>query len=202
MSIITEIRNSGNALRVQPEGEIGVVIHTHPPSTESRVGLPFRQYFTSNGMSTGSKDLRVNGATNSADFYITAQPGYDLYIKFISIKLADPAAKLDKFGALTALTNGIQFLWQSKQLGSLTIHDGIKDNLEFFRMSSATPAIIDLSGGGADAIIVPIDLSKMFGSPWGVKLTKSTTERLIFRVRDDLSAGISEFNIIGHGTKI
>jgi hypothetical protein len=64
------------------------------------------------------------------------------------------------------------------------------------------PTIIDLSGGGADAVIVQWDLAKIFGSPWGVKLQGGTTEKLIFRINDNLSVGIDEFNIIGHGTKV
>jgi hypothetical protein len=69
-------------------------------------------------------------------------------------------------------------------------------------MSNQVPTIIDLSGGGADAVIVGIDLSKMFGSQWGIKLTAGTNEKLIFRVNDNLSVGIDNFNIIAHGTKV
>jgi hypothetical protein len=140
-------------------GEIGVVIHTHPPITESRTGLPFRQYFTLDGTPTGDNDMLVDGSVIPVEFCIPASPDFDVYVKFIAIKIADAAAKLNKFGALAALTNGVQFEWQSQEIGALTIHDGIKDNLEFFRMSKVIPSIIDLSGGGADAVIVPIDLS-------------------------------------------
>jgi hypothetical protein len=193
---------TGNRLKIQPEGDIGVVVHTHPPIRESRTGLPFRQYFTLDGTVTGSNDLRVNGSSTPVEFCIPAEETKDRFVKFIAVKLADAGAKFDKFGALTALTNGVEFEWQSQELGSLVIHDGIKDNLEWFRMSNQIPTIIDLSGGGADAIIVGIDLSKMFGSQWGIKLTAGTNEKLIFRVNDNLSVGIDNFNIIAHGTKV
>jgi hypothetical protein len=204
--MITTQISSGNGesyrLKVLDEGEIGVVVHTHPPAKESRASLPFRQYFTDDGTSAGSNDMRVNGSTTAVDFYIAAVPNEDLFIKFVSIKLADQSAVLNKFANLAALTNGVEFEWQSQEIGNLTIHDGIKDNLEFFRLSEMSPTIIDLSGGGADAVIVQWDLSKIFGSPWGVKLERNTTEKLIFRVNDNLSVGIDEFNIIGHGTKV
>lgn len=199
---ILDAWGSGNKLKIQPEGEVGVVVHTHPPVSESRIGLPFRQYFTLDGTPTGDNDMRVNGSSTAVDFCIAANPNFDVYVKFISVKLADAGAALDEFANLSALTNGVEFEWQSQEEGVLTIHDGIKDNLEFFRMSSIVPSIVDLSGGGADAVIVPIDVAKMFGSPWGIKLTKGTTEKLIFRVNDNLSTGIDEFNIIGHGTKV
>lgn len=201
-SFIQDAWGSGSGLKIQPEGEIGVVVHTHPPVKESRIGFPFRQYFTLGGTPSGDKDMRVDGSSTAVDFFIPANKDFDVYVKFIAIKLADQNAVLNKFGNLTALTNGVEFEWQSQEEGTITIHDGIKDNLEFFRMSNIVPSIIDLSGGGADAIIAPIDVAKMFGSPWGIKLTKGTTEKLIFRINDDISTGLDEFNIIGHGTKV
>lgn len=204
--MIHTVVNDGNGdqhrLKVLGEGEIGVVIHTHPPIKESRVGLPFRQYFTDNGLSTGSNDMRVDGSSTSVEYYISADSEYEYFIKFISIKIADATAKLNEFGALAALSNGLEFEWKNKALGSFTIHDGIKDNLEFFRLSEMEPLIIDLSGGGADAVVVQWDLAKIFGNPWGVKLGVGSLDRLIFRVNDNLGTGIDEFNIIGHGTKI
>ena len=194
--------NSGDhRLKINEEGEIGVVVHTHPPIKESRTGLPFRQYFTVDGTEAGSNDMIVNGSVTPVEFCIPAEPNFDRFIKFISIKVADPSAKLNLFGALAALSNGVEFEWQSQEIGSLTIHDGIKDNLEFFRLTEMTPVITDLSGGGADAITVTWDLSKIFGSQWGLKLSQGTTEKLLFRVNDALT-GLVEFNIIGHGTKV
>ena len=195
--------NSGDhKLKIQKEGEIGVVVHTHPPLRESRTGLPFRQYFTADGTEAGSNDMRVNGSVTPLEFCIPAEPNFDRFIKFISIKLADAGATFAEFANLAALTNGVEFEWQSQEVGALIIHDGIKNNLEFFRLSSQVPTIIDLSGGGADSIVVGIDLAKMFGSQWGLKLAAGTTEKLIFRVNDNLSVGIDSFNIIGHGTKV
>jgi hypothetical protein len=103
-------------LKVLDEGEIGVVIHTHPPVKESRIGLPFRQYFTDDGTSDGSNDMRVDGSSTSVDFYITALPDNDIFVKFVSIKLADQSAVLNKFANLSALTNGVEFEWQSRVL--------------------------------------------------------------------------------------
>lgn len=195
------IDESGTALKVNKEGEVGVVIHTHPPIKESRTVLPFRQYFTLDGTPNGSNDMIVNGSTNSVEFCIPAEENFDRFVKYISIKLADAGAKLDKFGALPSLINGLEFAWESQEVGALIIHDGIKDNLEFFRLTNITPTVIDLSGGGDDAIIVTWDLAKIFGSQWGLKLTQGTTEKIVFRVRDNLT-GLAEFNIIGHGTKV
>jgi len=190
----------GKQLKINGEGEIAVTVHTHPPTNEAIESLPFRSYFTN----AGSNDLRVNGATTNVEFSINADANFDYWVKFLSIKLADASAQLDKFGNLTALTNGVQFEWRNQKVGSLIIHDGIKDNLEFFRLSNGghVPQIIDLSGAGADAVIIFVDLALLFGNPWGLRLQKGSTDKLLFKVRDNLSTGIDEFNIIAYGTKI
>ena len=193
------IGRDGQQLKVNGEGEISVTVHTHPPLDETFESLPFRAYFLDDA---GSNDMRVNGTTTPNSFSISADGDYDYFIKTISVKLADAGMSFSEFGNLTALTNGLEFSWISQKEGTLIVHEGIKDNIEFFRLSDQTPTIIDLSGGGADSITVMIDLTKIFGTPWGLRLTKGTTEKLSFIVRDNLGTGIDEFNIIGYGIKI
>lgn len=190
---------NGQALRINGEGEISVTAHTHPPVDEVFESLPFRSYFTN---TSSSIDMRVNGATTNVDFSINADSDYDYYIKSLSIKIADTGAQFNEFGALTALTNGVRFSWDSQKVGKLIIHEGLKDNLSFFRLSQQAPSIIDLSGVGADAVLIDVDLALLFGTPWGLRLTKGTTEKLSFTVRDNLSTGLDEFNIIGYGIKL
>lgn len=186
----------GVPLKVNGEGEITATLHTHPPADEDVESFPFRAYFKN---SSDSNDMRVNGATTAQDFYIEANDDYDIFINSLSIKLADASATLDKFGNLTALTNGVSILWTTREFGEFSIHDGIKDNIEFFRLTKIQPNIIDLTGGGADAIVVQIDLSELFKVPWGLHLKKGTVSKLIFRIQDNLSVGLDEFNVIGHG---
>ena len=193
------IGSNGQQLRVNGEGEISVTNHTHPPVDEVFESLPFRTYFTN---SAGSNNMVGVGTLATPLVYsIDADSEFDYYIKSLSIKVADTGAQFDEFGALTALTNGVEFSWDSQKAGKLTIHEGIKDNLEFFRLSQQAPVIIDLSGVGADAVLIDVDLALLFGTPWGLRLTKGTTERLSFSVRDDLT-GVTEFNIIGYGIKL
>lgn len=193
------IGHNGHQLKINGEGELTATIHTHPPVEEKVTSLPFRAYFKN---SSASNDMRVNGATTNVPFYIAADADYDYYIKTISIKVADAGAVLDKFGNLSALTNGVEFKWTNQAVGDLIIHEGFKTNISFFRLSPQTPAITDLSGAGADSIIVDADLARLFGLPYGVRLVKGSTDRLVFTVKDNLSAGLDEFNIIGYGIKI
>ena len=193
------IGKNGKELKINGEGEITTTIHTHPPIDEGVESLPFRSYFKN---SSASSDMRVNGATTNVPFYLAADDEFDYFIKTISIKVADAGATFEKFGNLTALTNGVEFTWSNQKVGELIIHEGLKTNISLFRLSAQTPTITDLSGSGADAIIVDVDLARLFGTPWGLRLTKGTTDRMTFTVKDNLSTGLDEFNIIGYGIKI
>ena len=80
MSLKTELidgHGTGNRLRINGEGELGVVIHTHPPVDEVLSSYPFSQFFTDDGTSSGSKDMRVDGSSTSQEFYIAAMPDRD-----------------------------------------------------------------------------------------------------------------------------
>lgn len=199
---------SGVRGRISGEGARHVVVHPHPPHMEEVAPLPFSQFFTDNGRSTGSKDMRVDGSTTNVPFYISAQGDNDIHIKSITIQISDPGARLDRFGALAALTNGIQFYYENISTGQLVISEAIQTNLDFFRDATGgkdfgdgtTSWKADIAGGtGEDTYFPEIDLSLRFGLVWGLRLVAGSTDRLVFKVRDNLSSGISVFNIKGYG---
>ena len=202
---------TGKTLKVGDEGEIEVVIHQHPPINEVRPALPFRSYFTDNGTTTGDNIMRVNGATNFVDFYVKANQDYDIYIKYITTEIGDGGTpSLNKFGNLNALFNGVAFLWDTQTEPDYELHEGIKTNKEFIRIASDTGAIgtgqdaylADVSGGGTEKSYLPnMDMAEIYGLSWGLRLRKGTNDRLVFRVRDDLT-GLSTFNAIATGVRV
>ena len=201
----------GKQLKINGEGELSVVVHQHPPIDEDVTSLPFRQYFTTTGIKGGSNDMRVNGATTFQDFYISASPDYDIYIKYITVEIGDNGTPaLNKFGALSALTNGVAFYWDTQKEPLYELHEGIKTNKEFIRIASDTGAIgtgtdaylADVSGGGTEKSYLPnIDMEEIYGFNWGLRLRKGTLDKLIFRIQDDLT-GLSTFNAIATGIRI
>jgi hypothetical protein len=205
------VGNEGNKVRVGDEGEIGVVIHQHPAVNEGDIAIPFRSYFTNNGLIGGVNDMTVDGSTNFVDYYISASTEYDIYIKYITVEIGDGGTPaLNKFGALAALTSGVAFLWDTLQDPEYTLHEGIKTNKEFIRIASDTGAIgtgidaylADVSGGGSEKSYLPnMDMTELYGLPWGIRLRKDSNEKIIFRVQDDLT-GLSTFNAIATGTRI
>ena len=209
----TKIRDgsgSGNVAKVDNEGALQVVVHPHPPIGEVIAPLPFSQFFTTDGTSAGSKDMIVNGATTPIKFYISANDEYDIYIKSISIQISDPGASLEKFGALTALTNGIRFYYYSARTGEYVLADAIKTNLAFFRDATGGKDFgdgtnawkADISGGtGEDTYFPEIDLGDRYGLQWGLRIEAGTTGQLVYEVRDNL-AGLSVFNIKAYGIRL
>jgi len=98
----------------------------------------------------------------------------------------------------------------NNSMGDYVLHDGIKTNLEFIRIAVDTGAVgtgtdaylADVSGGGTEKSYLPvIDMSETFGMPWGLRLKKGTTDKLIFRINDAM-AGLITFNAIGYGIRI
>ena len=205
------IGTDGKQLNINGEGEVAVVIHQHPPVDEEVAALPFRSYFTDDGLPNGFSDMAVNPPVDYLDYYIKASTEYDIYIKYITVEIGDGGTPaLNKFGALTALTNGVAFYWDSQTEPLYELHEGIKTNKEFIRIASDTAGIgtgvdaflADVSGGGTEKSYLPnMDMTEIYGLPWGLRLKKNTNDRIIFRIQDNLT-GLSTFNAIATGTRI
>jgi hypothetical protein len=201
---------SNKESKINGEGELNVVIHPHPPKDESSITLPFRQFFTDNGTSTGSNNMAIDGSSTSVEFYISASQDYDIYIKTISAVIGDGGSpNLNSYGSLSALTNGLEWAYFSQEEGRYILADGLKTNLQFIRAAYTTGDIgtgtdaylADVSGGVSEKSYLPVmDLSQTYGLPWGLRLRKGTTDKLIFCVRDNLSQ-LTTHDIIGYGIR-
>lgn len=205
-TILVDGHGSGNRAKINGEGELNIVQHTHPPIRELVEVFPYRQYFTT---TAGASDMRVNGATTNVEFCLRASPTRDIWVKTISVIIADAGARLNQFGALAALTNGVKFSYNNQGLGEVVIHEALKTNLNFLRLGTSSPPIggtnafkADLSGGGADAYLPVIDMANAFGMNYGLRLRKGTLDKICFTVRDNLSVGLDQFDIIGYGIQI
>ena len=199
---------SNNSLKINGEGEVGVVIHTHPPIDESVAAYPFRQLMTN---SAGSSDMIVDGSSTPQEFNINASAERDIFVKSVSFRIGDNSSvALNKFGGLTALTNGCALCFQNDALGAIVIADELKTNLDMVRLGVTTGAVgtgtdaykLDISGGGAEDTYLPfIDFSQVFGFSWGLRLEKGSNDRLFFTINDAL-AGLVTFNAIVYGAQL
>lgn len=211
MGVTAKIRNGqgdANLLKIGREGEVHVVEHAHPPINENIFVQPYRMRFTD---VNGSEDMTVDGSSTSVDFSIRAEQDYDVFVKTIFVEIADggnPA--LNKFGALSALANGVEWIYSNNEFGDYTLHEGIKTNKEFIRIGIDTHGIgtgvdaylADTSGGGTEKAYLPIiDMAEMYGIRFGFRLRKGTNDKITFRINDNLS-GLSVFDAIAYGIRM
>lgn len=190
---------------IDPSHALRVINVPFPPLIEQKI-VPFRQFFTDDGLSTGSNNMRVDGSSTVVDFWISADNEDDRYITTLSFLIADAGASLSKFGNLSALTNGLEIFY-TRITGAITIADELKTNLDVIRFANGQPAfgtagdaylLKNSIGANVDAYFPNADLTKMM-PPFGIKLDKGTKQRLTIRIQDNLSTGMDGFDVIATG---
>ena len=204
-TLIEDGNGTGQFLHISDEGAANVVVHPHPPKDDIENPLPLRQYLTDDGTTTGSTDMLVDGSSTNVEFWIPASEDFDIYIQSLSFIIADAGATLKDFGSINALTNGCKLSWRQTS-GEIILHDNLVSNWEFVRMANGNPAF----GSGtsafrasnvvstSEAFIPILDFGDVYGFPWGLKLRRGTTDRIVLTVRDNITAP-DQFDCIATG---
>lgn len=199
-------KGSNRELCVDKEGS-ALVTETKIPPKELGVTLrPFALYLTDDGTTTGSKDMRVNGSTNYVDFYIQASNQGDRYIQTLAFTIADAGAQLNEFGNLVALTNGCQLFYEDASLGDVTLASELKTNFDFVQLCNFEPTfgtgaqafLAQNVIGTSEAYIPLLDITDVFGLPYGLRLPKDSLKRIVLRVNDDITT-IDRFDVRAFG---
>ena len=190
-----------NSAAVTDDQELNVISAPYPPVSPQKVE-PFRQYLTVDGLAAGSHDMVVDGSVNAVDYFIPAIVDEDRYITSLNFIVGYGATgQPNEWADGTALTNGTRIFYSSKR-GEAEIHDGIKSNQDFFRLSfSPIPTAWEVRHVNAlndYGYFISVDLTKM-GLPFGIKLDRNTSQRLTVRIRDNVSTDADSFNCIGYG---
>lgn len=197
----------GHSLAIEDDGSINVYVIPQPPKEAEQITLPFSEYMTLNGAGVTSSML-VNGATTNQDFYIKAKT-YDVYINTIVFEIADAGAVLNQFGALAALTNGLEFYYFNQTQGRYVVEGNLKTNYDFVKLANFTPAYGTAAAAfqltnaisAAEAYVGVIDLEDIFGLQWGLKLVANSTDRIGFTVRDNIT-GLDAMTIKVYGIRV
>jgi len=183
------------------------VTSTNVPPKEMNVSLrPFVAFLTDDGTTTGDEDLRVDGSTTSVEFFITSGSDGDRYIQTLAFTIADAGATLNNFGNITALTNGCELLYEDAELGSVVIASLLKSNFDFVQLCNFEPTF----GSGADAFraknvvstseayIPLLDVTDIFGLPYGIRLPANSTKKITIRINDNVT-GVDRFDVKAFG---
>jgi hypothetical protein len=202
---IKDATGGGHGACVFEDQSLSTSVTPYPPlGVEKKI--IFRQYMTTDGTPTGDNDMQQVGTADSpVDFYITGTSDADRYITSLSFEIADASATLNKFGNITALTNGCQLFYEHPTLGDITIHDQLQSNWDFVRLCLGQPGFGDAANafkannvaGTSEGYIPVLDL-KTFLPPYGIKLDMGTNQKLVLRVRDD-TTGVDAFDCIAYG---
>jgi hypothetical protein len=196
----------GHKLKIDEEGTANIVAHQHPPLEETILGIPEVVNFAD---ASGATDMRVNAtAAAPQTFFIAASQDFDIYVKTVMITIADQNATLNQFGAITALTNGVNFCWNSQDLGNFCVKADMKSNWDFVKLARGNPSFGSSTSafragnvsGNSEGYLPIVDMFTLFGFQYGIRLRKGTLDKLIFEIRDNVT-GVDEFTAEASITK-
>lgn len=191
---------------VDASGNLHVAASVAPPNGKDQRVRIFRQYLTTDGTASGTSAMDVDGSATNVDYFVKAQPENDLYIASLSFVIADATQTLSEFANTNAaLTNGCR-LFYSDTRGEVDIHDALKTNFDFIRLCLGNPAFGDAAGafradnvsGTSEGYVPVLNMSAVFGLPFGVPLKVGTEQRITMRIRDDCTAA-DLFDCIAYG---
>lgn len=175
-----------------------------PPENLDAILKPFASFLTDEN---GSDDMRVSGTLAAPiDFSIGSSSLGDRYIQTLTFTIADAGAALNEFGAITALTNGCQLIYQNDRLGDVIIGEALQSNFDFVQICNFEPSFGTGTSsfrasnvqGASEAFVPLLDLTDVFGLPYGVQIPQNSKLKLLLRVRDNTTA-IDRFDVKAFG---
>lgn len=219
MSRVGKLINQKNKARVSISERLYETDQSSPPIGGDQIIQLYVKPLTLNndGVTT---DMKVNGSVTPQEFYIEAEAGFDIYINSISFFIAaeNVLADLGEFaGIVTPLTNGCQMIYESNEVGNIIIGDDLKTNFDLLRMAAMNPnfglvsneafKVVQTFSNQDDGYFFIVKFNDYgyeteYGG--GLRLNASTSDRIVFKIRDNLNltpSEISSFNGIAYGFK-
>ena len=161
--------------------------------TESRQRY-FNNLLGSTGAGGGTTSQNVDGSTPQ-EFFIGSNSSFDIRIEKVVILIVGNSITLSKFGAISALTNGIDL--KVRESGEETfIYQAAKTNGEIIVQTGAVNNIYANFSSTDNGIVIEVNLMERQG---GLRIGRGTQDRLRAIVNDDLQT-VKDFTIraIGH----
>ena len=200
--IVTELRDGtgdGNGARVDKNNSLRVnhsIPELDPIGTVNRI-----RYYKSEMLNTN-----VDGSVTPVEFELFSDDTstYDIFLQRIILIMSDGTQSPSKYGALPALTNGVDLyieqggektylLEKAKTGGNLLIQSGLPTPFG----ASTSVNVLPKWDSNNDALVVTMDLHNLL--PDGVRLGRGVKDRIVFVVNDDLTGLTEQFlTLTGH----
>ena len=172
--------------------------------------IPFSEYLTIDGTSTGSSQMAITTGTLNApiNFFIKASVTSDVLITKLKFFISGPSALLNEFGTGIALTNGCRLYYTDPSLGEIQLNPIIKSNYDLIRLADGQPAFgngsaaytISNAIGTSEAFHPVVRLSDTMPFGKGILLKKNSRQRIIIAIRDNtLTSRAVDFNCNAEG---
>ena len=172
----------------------------------------YNAYLGSTGATTrtdGTANMNVDGSATPQEFYIDPEVDHDLHFSWLELVICDGTIQNSKFGALTALTNGIDL--QIKQNGNSyvslidkakTVSEIILETAMAYPFAQNDSNVNRLNDGGlTDSYFVcQIPIRDFIEGNSGLIFDAGTTDRIRVMVNDDLT-GLTEFKVKVFGSR-
>lgn len=202
----------GHKALVTNSGALVVTTVPAPPELANQYATPTGQkrfqylngLLGTSGFASGTTNGNVNGSITPVELYAGAATEYDIIIHQCVIVIADSTVAMNKFGALTALTNGIDIqlresgittsiIQKAKSGGQVLIQSGM---LMAFGSGGDVNEITAYEGN-SDALVIGIPFHTII--PGGIRIAKGGTDKLSLIINDDLSGlDIMRVRILGY----
>lgn len=160
---------------------------SHTGDVVSATGLPNSFGIVKWFQNGSSREMNVNGAVTPVLFNASPPANRVWYINKLVYTISDSAFGVGTFGAIAALTNGCELMHMRV---AADVHDllggfPLKTNLDVFSLIPVVITNIGILSGGINVYSVELPIRDLLGRPYIVD--GSQTERLQFRVRDNLT---------------
>ena len=194
---------------VNDDGRLYEIDTVYPPITNDRQIILYVDDLTLNndGVTT---DMKVDGSVTTQEFSVNADKDFDIFINSVSFFIAaeNVVTDLGEFaGIVTPLTNGCQLIYENSDEGDIIIGDNLQTNYDLLRMCNMNPQfglvsnaafkIVQAFTNQDDGYLFILKFSD-YGYEQeysgGIRLKAGTTDRLVFKIRDDLNLTPSEIS--------
>lgn len=194
---------------VNDDGRLYEIDTVYPPITNDRQIIIYVDDLTLNndGVTT---DMKVDGSVTTQEFSVNADKDFDIFINSVSFFIAAELVVTDlgEFGGITTpLTNGCQLIYENSDEGDIVIGDNLQTNYDLLRMCNMNPQfglvsneqfkIVQAFSNQDDGYLFILKFSD-YGYEQeysgGIRLKAGTTDRLVFKIRDNLNVTPSDIS--------